>query len=155
MHFCKSDAWKEKGSEAVIADFIAAASKSRPHSIHKVNTATMQKMISMLNEPATPTSIKSDFAKVLGVEIKQSTGQSRNDALLKFKFEPEHFSEITKERNDSKKTQASKFAKSSPTSLKRKRKDSIGDILKNPPKKSKTDQVIAELSKKQSEKQTR
>ena len=88
------------------------------------------------------------------MDIKQSTGQSRNDALLKFKFEPEHFSEITKERN-SKKTKASKFAKSRSTSLKRKRKDNIGDILKNSPKKLKTDQVIAELSKKQSAKQTR
>lgn len=154
LQFCKPEAWKEKGSEAVIADFIAAASKSRPHGIHKVNTATMKKMISMLNEPATPTSIKSDFAKALGVDIKQSTGQSRNDALLKFKFKPEHFSEITKERN-SKKTKASEFAKSSSTSLKRKRKNNIGDILKNPPKKSKTDQVIAELSEKQSTKRTR
>lgn len=154
LQFCKPEAWKEKGSEAVIADFVAAASKSRPHGVHKVNTATMQQMISMLNEPTTPTSIKSDFVKALGVDIKQSTGQSRNDALLKFKFEPEHFSEITKKRN-SKKTKASEFAKTASTSRKRKRKDNIGDILQNPPKKSKTDQVIAELSEKQSTKRIR
>ena len=58
------------------------------------------------NEPTTPTSIKSDFANALalGVGIKESTVQSRNDALLKFKFEPKHFSEIKKERSNNKKT---------------------------------------------------
>lgn len=154
LQFCKSEAWKGKGSEAVIADFIAASAKSRPHGIHNVNTASMQKMISMLNEPATPNSIKSDFAKALCVDIKQSTGQSRDDALLKFKFEPEHFSRLIKERN-SKKTKVPKHAKSTVTSRKRKRNDNIGDILKNPPKKSKTDQVIDELSERQSTKRGR
>lgn len=152
LQFCKTEAWKGKGEDNVIKDFIKACAKSRPHSTYKVNTATMQKVVAILNEPSTPTSIKSDFAKVLGVDIKQSVGQSRSDALLKFKFEAEHFSEIVKEKNN-KKTKATDYVRTNSTS--HKRKNTISDILKNPPKKSKVDKVVAELSEKQSIKRER
>lgn len=153
LQFCKTDAWEGKSPENVIADFIAASAKSRTNGIYKTNTRTIQQVISTLNEPTTPTSIKSDFATVLGVDINQSTGQSRNDALLKFKFEPEHFSSLIEARNNGK-VNSSEYAQNNIASHKPRRSSNIDDIIKNPPKKLKTDQ-LTELSQRQSMKRER
>ena len=150
LQFCKTDAWEGKAPENVIADFIATSAKTRRDGSYRVSTETMQQVISVLNEPTTPASIKSDFAAALGIDIKQTIGQSRNDVLLRFKFEPEHFSSIIEERNNGR-TRASQYAKSSATSHKAERSNSIENILKNPPQKLKTDQ-IAQLSQRQSTK---
>lgn len=141
LQFCKADTWEGKAPENVIASFIAVSAKNRIDGSYELNTETMQQIVSVLNDPTTPTSIKSDFAIVLRVDIKQSPGQSRNDALLMFKFEPEHFLGIIEERN-SKKIRTSEPATHKVTMHRAERSKFIDSILINSPKKLKADQIV-------------
>ena len=78
-------------------------------------------MVSMLNDPTTPSSVKEDFVKALGVDIKQEAGQSRDEALVKFKFEPKHFENIVKEKSAKKPNKTSFVNKTGGTKMKKRR----------------------------------
>ncbi len=153
LQFCKDDAWKGKDADSVIADFVEVASTARSDGSLTVNTRTMTKMVSMLNDPTTPSSVKEDFVKALGVDIKQEAGQSRDEALVKFKFEPKHFENIVKEKSAKKPNKTSFVNKTGGT--KRKREDVVKRTLKKARKSSKSDQVIDELKARESQKKGR
>ena len=72
LSFCKSESWKGRSSDQMIKDFIVVAATGRADGKLTSNTATINKIVTMLNDPQTPNLIKEDFIKVLQLDIEKS-----------------------------------------------------------------------------------
>ncbi|XVN43245.1 MAG: patatin-like phospholipase family protein [Candidatus Rickettsia vulgarisii] len=86
LSFCTNEQWDNKDSIQVLKSYIMLAATSRNNKV-KNDTNAMKALVTKLNDPATPIKVKSDFSKILNLDIAQSD-------LAKFKFTKDHFNDF-------------------------------------------------------------
>lgn len=84
LSYCTNECWENKDSTQVLKSYIMLAATARNNEVRN-DTNAIKALITQLNDPATPTKIKSDFSKILDLGINQKD-------LAKFKFTKDHFS---------------------------------------------------------------
>ncbi len=146
LSFCKPEAWKEKSKTEVLSGFVETAATSRSDSKLTTETATMNKIVAMLNEPSTPSVIKKDFIELLKIDVKQEKGQSKDASIVAYKFKTSDFkgivNEMQKDKLQSKNKPQPKKQENVNINDSKKRKNVVGDILSSKKPKSNTDKVL-------------
>ena len=141
LSFCKPESWTGKNQTEILSGFVVAAATSRSDGKLTSGTATMNKMVDMLNDPSTPSLIKKDFIDLLKVEVKQKKGQSKAESVVAYKFKTADFDGLLNKIQQDK-TQS----KTKPQSRK-KENNVVGDILSSKRPKSHTDKLLSSSKK--------
>ncbi len=151
LSFCKPETWEGKSKTEILSGFVTAAATSRSDGKLTSETATMKKIVDMLNEPSTPSVIKKDFIELLKLDVTQEKGQTKAASIAAYKFKTSDFDGVVKQMQQDK-----PLSKTKPQPRKKenidldgskKRKNVVGDILSSKRPKSNTDKVL-ESSKK-------
>ena len=146
LSFCKPEAWKGKSKTEVLSGFIASAATSRSDGKLTSGTASMKKIVDILNEPSTPSVIKKDFIALLKLDVKQEKGQTKAASIVAYKFKASDFDGLLNkmEQDKSKPKSKPQIKKQEPITLNssKKRKNVVEDILSSKRPKSNTEKVL-------------
>jgi len=146
LSFCKPETWTGKNKTEILSEFVAAAATSRSDGKLTSGTATMNKMVDMLNDPSTPSVIKKDFIDLLKVDINQKKGQSKAESVVAYKFKTSDFdgllNKIQTDKPKSKTKPQLRKRENIHLNSSKKRKNVIGDILSSKKPKSNTDKLL-------------
>lgn len=127
LAFAKSETWKGKEKNDVLCDFVKVAATDRSSKKLSSKTTTMEKVVFTLNNPATSTKIRKDFAALLGIDPKKAVDS-------KFKFKTSDFDGLLKNLEKAKPNQITK-------------KDTIKGILAKGQKDTKVEAVKESFDK--------
>jgi len=146
LSFCKPESWSGKSKTEVLSEFVATASTSRSNGKLTSGTATMKKMVDMLNDPSTPSLIKQDFIDLLKVDVKQGKGQSKAQSIVAYKFKTSDFdgliNKVQQDKPQSKAKPQLRRRENIDLNSSKKRNNIVGDILSSKRPKSHTEKVL-------------
>jgi NTE family protein len=91
LSFCKSETFDEKDKLGILEEYIKLAATNRSSGKMDASTNTMKKLIESLNDPVTPTQIKTDFIAVLKGE---KFLENPNQDIVNFKFTKNDFKKL-------------------------------------------------------------
>jgi NTE family protein len=106
LYFCKKDAWVEVDgntldNKEVIKDFVTILAEKRSSSPKDkdnqktTETKSMGEMIDLLNKKTTPSSVRNDFAKAIGIDLEKVE-------IKNYSFKKEDFANVVKNHTISK-----------------------------------------------------
>ena len=92
---CKEEAWQQKNTTEVLSYFVQEASLKRSDGTQASNTATMTKLVEILNDKTTPDTIKADFIKIIGAATPQYTDKITTlNTVVDHKFKVADFDKV-------------------------------------------------------------
>lgn len=146
LSFCKPGAWEGKNKTEVLSGFIEAAATSRSDGKLTSETATMKKIVDMLNEASTPSIIKKDFIELLKLDVKKEKGQTKEASIVAYKFKTSDFDEVLgkmqQDKPQSKTKPQPRKGENIDLAGAEKRKNVVGDILSSKRPKTNIDKVL-------------
>ena len=146
LSFCKPEASEVKSKKEILSGFVTAAATSRSDGKLTSETATMKKIVNMLNEPSTPSIIKKDFIELLKLDVKQEKGQTKAASIAAYKFKTSDFEGLVNQMQQDKPQSKTKLQPRKQENIainsSKKRKNVVGDILSSKKPKSNTEKVL-------------
>lgn len=146
LSFCKPESWEGKNKTEILSQFVTAAATSRSDGQLTSGTATMKKMVDILNNPSTPSIIKKDFIDLLKVEVTQKKGQSKAESIVAHKFKASDFdgllNKIQQDKPQSKTKPQPRKKENIDLTNSKKRNNVVRDILSSKRPKSHTDKLL-------------
>ncbi len=146
LSFCKPEAWEGNSKAEALSGFIAAAATSRSNGKLTSETATIKKIVDVLNEPSIPSIIKKDFIELLKLDLKKEKGETKATIITAYKFKATDFNGLVNQMQQDKPKSKTRVEPSKQENLdingSKKRKNVVGDILNSKRPKSNTEKVL-------------
>ena len=102
LEFCKEEPWKNKNKEEVLSDIIVTATTKKTAGRTVADAHNIKIFVSSLNDSFTPESVKINFVKTLGIDMRKDlrfdSTKTISQNMAKFKFNETDFQGFLKSK---------------------------------------------------------